>query len=346
MFGDLGAFLDAEELSAFDVFTYSFGDYERLYLRGQFTAHRNTPRINTLYTACPFLGAGLLQELQLKRALLERAKTHPTERLAQRFNSAEGCYSAVVATAEGVSLKFAIKGLADFTAGQEVHLVHGAIRVCNHTGEGGSDSAHGGPGVALPCDPRLAPMRPHSEALQGNQRSVGPRIPVVLHSDCSKWIDAQYRLCANISGWDKDNDWSLYRVGGLWYRQRFVNSYPRGVLEGAFFHFQVWKQTYKKLTYGSPDMPTLDASSGFALTPRRFLPAPGHVPAVPAHVPVVPGQVPALRGHVPAVPGHVPADSPQAHTLGARPPKLREQASALARMELEVERQLAVLDAV
>ena len=37
---DLSRFLSADELRQHDVLTYTFGDYHRLYLRGQFTSHK------------------------------------------------------------------------------------------------------------------------------------------------------------------------------------------------------------------------------------------------------------------------------------------------------------------
>lgn len=333
--GDLGSFVDEEELRAFDVLTYSFGDYERLYLRGQFTAHRNSPSVNTLYAKCPFLGAGLLRELQQKSALLERARAHPDEPLSQRFNSAEGCYSAAVASAVGVAVKYAIKGLADFTAGQQVHVVNGAIRVCNHTTEGGSDHAHSGAGHIEPCDPYAASVPQPTVALEGNQRRVGPMIPVELHSDCSKWIEAKYRLCANISGWDKDDDWNLYRVGGKWYRQRFVNVHPPGVIEGAFFHFQVWKKAYKGLPYGGPGLPPV-GSGGFILTPRGILPPPGDLaPAEGAGV--------AAAAERPARPSRLEVFQRSLRSARAERDATMDDATALER---EVQRQLAALDAV
>ena len=63
--------------------------------------------------------------------------------------------------------------------------------------------------------PALAPPHSHSrspppnarrfepqQTLPGNQRAIGGMIPVVLHSNCSHWVDEKYRLCADIHGWD------------------------------------------------------------------------------------------------------------------------------------------------
>lgn len=50
LIGDLPLFIEAEELEAYDIFTYHFGDVYRLYLRGQFAAHQNREDVNMLWT--------------------------------------------------------------------------------------------------------------------------------------------------------------------------------------------------------------------------------------------------------------------------------------------------------
>ena len=50
--------VELDELASFDIFTYHFGDVFRLYLRGQFAAHRNSPKVNMLWAECPHLGSG------------------------------------------------------------------------------------------------------------------------------------------------------------------------------------------------------------------------------------------------------------------------------------------------
>ena len=60
--GDLPLHIELSELRDYDIFTYHFGDVFRLYLRGQFAAHRNVPHVNNLWTRCPHLGRGLVRE--------------------------------------------------------------------------------------------------------------------------------------------------------------------------------------------------------------------------------------------------------------------------------------------
>lgn len=58
LIGDLPLHIEREELEQFDIFTYHFGDVFRLYLRGQFAAHRNSEKVNALWAQCPHLGSG------------------------------------------------------------------------------------------------------------------------------------------------------------------------------------------------------------------------------------------------------------------------------------------------
>ena len=58
LIGDLPLHIEHDELAHFDIFTYHFGDVFRLYLRGQFAAHRNSPKVNRLWAECPHLGSG------------------------------------------------------------------------------------------------------------------------------------------------------------------------------------------------------------------------------------------------------------------------------------------------
>ena len=98
--------------------------------------------------------------------------------------------------------------LADFTAEQEVIFTLGAARMCtkqvNHSTtrpwdedyrSRPTDASVGG----RRCDPMAPRVQEHNEALTGNQRGDGDLIPVQLHTDCSRWVEEQYRICADVS---------------------------------------------------------------------------------------------------------------------------------------------------
>ena len=94
LIGDLPLVIEAEELEAYDIFTYHFGDVFRLYLRGQLTAHKNAPSINMLWSQCPHLGSGLVKELEAKHQIMRKLQREGKHGRT-RFISAEGCGAAI-----------------------------------------------------------------------------------------------------------------------------------------------------------------------------------------------------------------------------------------------------------
>ncbi len=85
-------FLTPHVLSNFDVYTISFGDNWRYYMRGQLTIFRNTEKINNLWKKCRDL-------LHIGRRLKTfYGRNDSSKRLdGWRFESAEGCISRVIA---------------------------------------------------------------------------------------------------------------------------------------------------------------------------------------------------------------------------------------------------------
>ena len=72
MLGQLPRFIERDELLNYHIVTYSFGDMEAVYLRGQWTFHQNTPTVNGVWKGCKHLGAGLQYELFQKVAWARR----------------------------------------------------------------------------------------------------------------------------------------------------------------------------------------------------------------------------------------------------------------------------------
>jgi hypothetical protein len=263
--GDFPLHIELAELRDFDIFTYHFGDIFRLYLRGQFAAHRNAPHVNSLWTRCPHLGRGLIRELEAKQKILRRL-AQEGRRGRTRFISAEGCYSAVVADEPGLRVKFAAKAMADWSDDHEFYAVDGALRKCPELGvwrPGGGENQR-----CHPFGPRLAP---HSVLLPGVQAPLGPLLPLRRHANCSRWVEERYRVCANLTE-EGAGQFNVILRHGSWVAQRFVNREPRGALEGAFLHLQRWKSLYKKMRYGSAQMPKLHGRRVFRLTTKGFTP--------------------------------------------------------------------------
>lgn len=115
-FGALPSFVELAELRDFDLVSYSFGDHDGLYLRGQWTMHRNAAEVNRVWTSCAHLGTELIRELATKvkwikvhESKLSANGTH-RQNYRKRFISAEGCYStAAFDPARGMRIKIAHK---------------------------------------------------------------------------------------------------------------------------------------------------------------------------------------------------------------------------------------------
>eukprot|EP00967_Tisochrysis_lutea_P072723 scaffold97093_cov26-Tisochrysis_lutea.AAC.2 len=131
--------------------------------------------------------------------------------------------------------------------------------------------------VETPCDPFAEAPTRVDESLRGNQRAVGELIPIDLHSNCSEWVERRYRVCADVTGaWAHEKDaagatdgWNFFFLHGKWFRQRFTASHAPGVVEGALFHFQVWKRTYKKQEAPVP-IPRVGEGGAFVFSKEGF----------------------------------------------------------------------------
>ena len=99
VFGDMTRWIDEDEWYDYDIVTYGFGDQDKLYLRGQFTFHRNDPQyINQIWRHCKYLS-----EMDIRYAHPEKLK----------LESAEGCYSQAVITHKDIKVKWAVKAFTD-----------------------------------------------------------------------------------------------------------------------------------------------------------------------------------------------------------------------------------------
>lgn len=283
--GDLPRFLERDELTNFDIVTYSFGDHGRLYLRGQFAMHANRPDLNLQFARCDHLGAGLLRELAYKaerhRKMSEDAarKGKPPPRV--RFISAEGCYSAAIYATPGIRVKIANKFFADFGHKDELAVVGGSVRRCPAgsaaRGERRQPCALGAEADA-DDDEAGARDRAHSLELAGAYDVAGPLVPVGQHGDCSHWVSEQWRVCANLSKGDGSNDDLLFLGGALYRRKRRLRVRDRRYDSGAFFHFQTWKGAYKALQLGKSDALPRPNGSAFACSSEGMSPKPEWAP--------------------------------------------------------------------
>jgi hypothetical protein len=102
-------------------------------------------------------------------------------------------------------------------------------------------------------------------------------IPVRVHSNCSEWVEERYRVCADVGGaWAREegadgatDGWNFFYLKGEWFRQRFAADHAPGLVEGALFHFQVWKRAYKK-QQGAVQLPRAGEGGAIVFTREGF----------------------------------------------------------------------------
>jgi hypothetical protein len=112
-FGDLPRWISEEELTEYDIVTYGYGDQNRVYLRGQFTFHKNTERVNQLWRECSYLSS---MDERFAQVIAGKTKL--------RVESAEGCYSAAILKRTDIRVKYAVKAFTDIDAHDSVNT-HG-----------------------------------------------------------------------------------------------------------------------------------------------------------------------------------------------------------------------------
>jgi hypothetical protein len=186
--GDMPAFVDMNELSYYDVVTWTFGDNWRLYLRGQFTMHRNDLRINTLWKQCSFLSTSLVKQLRYK---LGHQQCVTGGRKAC-FNSAEGCYSWVVTRTPSLKVKFATKFFMSNKPRTTALVIDERVFHCKQ-----SDCMLVAPHIPTDTDSWTLIERPHTPQLRG-QHTLGTlysfEIDTSGHHKCAAWIESRYQV--------------------------------------------------------------------------------------------------------------------------------------------------------
>jgi len=247
-FGALPSFIELAELRDFDMVSYSFGDHDGLYLRGQWTMHRNAAEVNRVWTTCSHLGTELIRELTHKVKWIklheQRAGPNGTHRqnYRKRFISAEGCYStAAFDPARGMRIKIAHKQFVGLStkSRNDVIVVNGAVWLCR---KGAIEVRSLLANSQLDCDADL----------KGVFDVVGPTIPITpLRSKaCSNWIAPEFRVCANSSiarsGMNVYVDSGNFSAAAAVPQPRILLS--NGCQQAALFHFQEWKKGWGGLS--------------------------------------------------------------------------------------------------
>lgn len=276
VFGDLGRWMDAEEWYEYDVVTYGYGDQHRVYLRGQFTFHKNDPHsINQLWRSCDYLSN--LDE-RLANALNGKNKYH--------FESAEGCYSVAMLQRTDLRVKYAVKAWTDVQQHQNegassLSGKHGLFLARNTANSRGiiyqeaSDSTGSGSTDLLQLLPQWFEKDPiYKNRKLPLQKPIGEleeiALPNNLDAKCMYWVQSQYQKSLCLTEKVQHNE-NLYWIYGKLYKRRFEEvTLGFNVKTGPFFHFQEWKRYYRSSQLASLHLHA--QSSSFILTKEGAIP--------------------------------------------------------------------------
>jgi len=266
VFGDLPRWITEDEWKDFDVVTYGYGDQHRVYLRGQFTFHKNNQKTKQLWRQCKFLS-----RMDQRFADVMEGKKNI------RFESAEGCYSKAILEQNDIAVKYAAKGTVDvatfifsfiLTNPQQPNH-YAALTDTLRTDTAYSHGMFIGFGSKLDktvlykagskLDGKALSRLPSSwfenkgsiyRTKEPLMKEVGERerLPNVEKEkgDCMFWVMEKYqkRLCL-----DEDmvsSTQTIYWINGQLYKQNSERTALPGKIESApFFHFQEWKRYYR-----------------------------------------------------------------------------------------------------
>lgn len=275
LWGDLGRHLTPSDWFDFDLITWGFGDQQRLYLRGQFTMHRNdSEKVNQLWRDCSYLS----RIDQRFAELIEKQQNFKLE-------SAEGCYSVAVLQYNDLAIKYSSVAWTDIDPGDTAYS-HGIQLVRDTAKPRHILIKRESPSLTAPPVDQLSYHRLSSSALYRDdslpwQEPVGSMIPIALPRDAHQeddpckffWIQSKYRpqLCLPEA---LDPLETVYWVKGQLSKQETRNlSIHEGLLTAPFFHFQEWKRHYKPHQLAA----ILDTSwSSFLITEDGGLPVQFH----------------------------------------------------------------------
>jgi hypothetical protein len=121
--GRLHQQLTPQLLSRHDIITLTFGDNNRLYMRGQLTVHKNNAMVRGLWRGCDYLSH-----------IGKRLERFFVQHKHWDFHSAEGCYSRVVADDTRLSVLYVPIQFSDAFPGsldmKETMMLGGALLRC------------------------------------------------------------------------------------------------------------------------------------------------------------------------------------------------------------------------
>jgi hypothetical protein len=296
VFGDLSGWITNDELTNFDIVTYGFGESDRVYLRGQFTIHRNDPHtINQLWRECDYLSK---MDERFAEILAGVSKLN--------FESAEACYSVNVLKRKDIRVKFAVKAFTD-TLKEDTSSTHGIYFSMGKQRDQSvifkAKTDHG---------KELADFNPQkwlenvSSIDEPFQIEVGQKTPVRWRKDssvnCMYWVRDLYRSALCIE--DTDSNYTIFLENGNLLKQRYSNNnFPASTQMAPLFHFQEWKRSFR---YNQNAGFNRKSASEWVLTKEGAIPLPSsemHLPiSVQSPLGILPSKWRGIQAQMPSHP--------------------------------------------
>jgi len=252
MIGDLERWISADEFNEYDIVTYGFGDQNRLYLRGQFTFHRNDPeKVNQLWRGCDYLSH---MDSRFAKVISKKKKLS--------FESAEGCYSAAVLQHNDIKIKYAVKAFTDVEEQHEkgakntanthgVYVATGKNKDKTVVYKASMENRKGL--LTVPYDWFEKKGSTYANSKELLYKPVGERKRLSFtekeSAKCMYWVQEKYqsRLC--IDGVDSTD--TVYFIDGKLYKEKYeLAKLPGEIVTAPFFHFQEWKRYYRTAQLG------------------------------------------------------------------------------------------------
>ncbi|GAX13943.1 hypothetical protein FisN_5Lh150 [Fistulifera solaris] len=243
VFGDLSHWITEDELLNYDIVTYSYGDQRRLYLRGQFTFHKNNDKVNNIWRYCRYL-----RDLDERFDSIVKSKGH------FRVESAEGCYSAAVLDRNDVRVKYVPHAwtdthdeaggtFRDILSSHGVYLARSKSRQVLYRAKSAGENAR----LVARLDPSYWDKNgayTQRDISLGSLEAID--IADAVHNDvkCMYWVPSEYQAKLCLSALIASDE-TLYWINGSLYKQKVV-LHDEGLADTApFFHFQEWKRHYR-----------------------------------------------------------------------------------------------------
>jgi hypothetical protein len=269
--GEMHTIVTPSILERYDIYTASFGDSYRLYMRGQLTIHRNHPDINNLWRKCDHLSnIGQRLERYSKKGYKNWV-----------FESAEGCYSAVLLNQLNVSILIAPSQISDAHSGsifdKESLIIGNSLIRCYESPFKVFNTFLSSKSIVSLSRTRIRnTLRKITDIKKlESEWKILNRLPY----NCSYWFHPQYQICADLllatssitsgKGILKYSSEDQYRTS------------DGNCRIAAITHFQVWKKNYFSFSTHPAPIDThiqLVTMSGFI--PLRLYLLPGSKPEI------------------------------------------------------------------